>query len=72
MQVFEQLFGESSGLFLFYVIALHSPKVGNVEKPIDFWLRKGKAGGEPKPTENRPTNGSGFYATFSTFFSFSL
>ena len=22
-----------------------------VEKPIDFWLRKGKAGGEPKPTE---------------------
>ena len=24
----------------------------NVEKPIDFWLRKGKAGGEPKPTEN--------------------
>ena len=22
-----------------------------MEKPIDFWLRKGKAGGEPKPTE---------------------
>jgi hypothetical protein len=23
-----------------------------MEKPIDFWLRKGKAGGEPKPTES--------------------
>ncbi len=22
-----------------------------MEKPIDFWLRKGKAGGEPEPTE---------------------
>ena len=22
-----------------------------VEKPIDFWLRKGKTGGEPKSTE---------------------
>ena len=22
-----------------------------MEKPIDFWLRTGKAGGEPKPTE---------------------
>ena len=24
-----------------------------VEKPIDFWLRKGKAGGEPEPTEKK-------------------
>ena len=23
-----------------------------MEKPIDFWLRKGKAVGETKPTEN--------------------
>jgi hypothetical protein len=22
-----------------------------MEKPIDFWFRTGKAGGEPKPTE---------------------
>ena len=24
----------------------------NMEKPIDFWLRKGKAVGETEPTEN--------------------
>ena len=24
----------------------------NMEKPIDFWLRKGKAVGETKPTES--------------------
>ena len=27
-----------------------------VEKPIDFWLRKGQAGGEPKPTEKKVTS----------------
>ena len=25
----------------------------DLEKPIDFWLRKGKAVGETKPTEKR-------------------
>ena len=25
----------------------------SVEKPIDFWLRKGKAVGETKPTESK-------------------
>ena len=28
-------------------------RLAYVEKPIDFWLRKGKAVGETKPTENK-------------------
>ena len=27
----------------------------SMEKPIDFWLRKGKASGEDKPTETSPS-----------------
>ena len=34
-----------------YVFTCRQASV-NVEKPIDFWLRKGKAVGETKPTES--------------------
>ena len=41
----------------------HAPGGESMEKPIDFWFRTGKAGGEPKPTETarvaRRFSGSG-------------
>ena len=30
-----------------------------MEKPLDLWLRKGKATGEVKPTETQPEGGGG-------------
>ena len=53
MQVFEE---ENANLFviLFIKDLLFAQGCGRkfgMEKPIDFWLRTGKAGGEPKPTE---------------------
>ena len=46
--------------------AVCSPNQTNVEKPIDFWLRKGKAGGEPsRPRINRETIESGASRSFA-------
>ena len=50
-------------------------RLAYVEKPIDFWLRKGKAVGETKPTENKygtivhlsPSTSSSTSAAFSSF-----
>ena len=44
-----------------------SPNQTNVEKPIDFWLRKGKACGEHMPTEidNRESIEAGVSPTYS-------
>ncbi len=38
-----------------------------MEKPIDFWLRKGQAGGEPKPTESIIINKNALSLTKTPF-----